>query len=193
MKTFFKWLDKIENVFAAIGMWVIAFMMGLVVFEVIIRNLFNYSFSWSIDYTSYALLYIAFLGAAWLLREGGHVSVNILEEYLPAKSLKFLDYIIVISGILLSLVLVYYGIGVTWDLYINDTRSLSVVKTPLAYVVMIIPIGGLLLLLEFFRKGYLLVTVKVPTADIDKVRANANINSNTNINTDISINPKSNV
>ncbi|WP_394237177.1 TRAP transporter small permease [Niallia oryzisoli] len=187
MKTFFKWLDKIENIFAAIGMWMIAFMMGLVVFEVIIRNLFNYSFGWSIDYTSYALLYIAFLGAAWLLREGGHVSVNILEEYLQEKSIKFLDYIIVISGILLSLVLVYYGIGVTWDLYSNDVRSLSVVKTPLAYVVMIIPIGSLLLLFEFFRKGYLLVTVKVPAETIDTKKAT------TNINRDVSINPKTNV
>lgn len=187
MKTFFKWLDRIENIFAAIGMWMIAFMMGLVVFEVIIRNLFNYSFGWSIDYTSYALLYIAFLGAAWLLREGGHVSVNILEEYLPAQRLKFLDYIIVISGILLSLILVYFGIGVTWDLYVNDIRSLTVVKTPLAYVVMIIPVGSLLLLLEFFRKGYLLVTVKVPALTIDTKK------TTTHINTDVNISPKTNV
>jgi TRAP-type C4-dicarboxylate transport system permease small subunit len=165
----FKWLDKIEDIFAKIGMWILGLMVALVVFEVFTREVFNISFGWSIDFTSYALLYIGFLGAGWLLREGGHVSVTILEEYLHARALKTLDIFVILLGLIMSVVLTVYGVKVTLDLLINDVRSLTVLKTPLAYVVMAIPLGSFVLSMEFIRKGYLLVK-QVSVAAIPSIK-----------------------
>ncbi|GAH24314.1 unnamed protein product, partial [marine sediment metagenome] len=54
--------------------------------EITARNLFNYSIRWVLEISEVSLLFITFMGAAWLLRREGHVSLDLLVPRLKPKT-----------------------------------------------------------------------------------------------------------
>jgi C4-dicarboxylate transporter DctQ subunit len=147
-----KGLDYIENVFAFIGAILLAFATITVVMEVVTRYFFNYSFMWVNEISEYILLYIPFLGAAWLLRSNGHITVDIIEELLSRRLRYISDIFIALVGIFICIIFVWYGAITTADVFNRDIRSLTVLQTPQVYVVIVIPVGAFVLMLEFIRK-----------------------------------------
>lgn len=147
-------LDYAENLSAAIGGLLLVGGMLSVVLEVLSSYFFNYSLLWVHEVSEYILLYIPFLGAAWLLRTNGHIKVDILEQFLSKRIQNIMDVFIALVGMLVSGILVWYGFINTLDNYTRSINSLTVLEIPQVYVVMIIPIGSVLLLMEFMRKLY---------------------------------------
>lgn len=147
-------LDNLENVFAAIGGMLLIFNSLSVVVEVLLRYFFNISFFWVIEINEYILLYLPFLGAAWLLRSNGHITVDLLTDVLNFKMIKLLDVLIAIIGIIVSVVFVWFGSVETMELLEKGSRSSTVLEFPTAIVAAIIPLGSIVLLLEFVRKFY---------------------------------------
>jgi C4-dicarboxylate transporter DctQ subunit len=151
-------LDYIENIFAVIGGILLAIATITVVMEVVARYFFNYSFMWVNELSEYILLYIPFLGAAWLLRSNGHITVDIIEELMSRRIRYISDIFIAIVGIFICTVFVWYGAITTADVINRDIRSLTVFQTPQVYVVIVIPVGALILMLEFIRKLHRTIT-----------------------------------
>ncbi len=54
----------------------------IMLLEIISRGLFAKSFAWSTEYCRYALVWVTFLGAVYVRREGSHIQVVFLHEYL---------------------------------------------------------------------------------------------------------------
>ena len=81
-------LSSGEQLLLAGNRWALILMMGsmacLVFANVIARYLFNDSIIWVEEFTQFEMIWITFLGAGLALREGRHVAVEILEDYLPA-------------------------------------------------------------------------------------------------------------
>ena len=151
-------LDLSENIFAFIASILIVFMSVSIITEVFSRLLFNISFSWVHELNEYTLLYIPFLTAAWLLRDNEHIVIDLLEDVLSPRVKYVLDILIIFIGIFVSAVLVWYGILATVDYFVNGIRSQTNLHVPKAYVVVIIPLGSFLLLLEFIRSFYRKIT-----------------------------------
>lgn len=151
-------LDLVENFFAFLSGILLLISVLSVTLEVASRFFFNQSFVFVNELNEYILLFVPFLAAAWLLRQNGHITVDLLDRILPQRALGVLNVLIVIVGFVVSGFLVWYGTQVTLDAYQRDLRSLTVVQFPQAYVFAAIPLGSLLLLLEFIRKGYRLIT-----------------------------------
>ena len=102
--------------------------------EVLLRYGFNRPIAWVVELSEYALLWITFLGASYVLRHGGHVRVDILLQYLSPAALRVCGMVSAASCALTSLVIFAFGIDV-----------------PAWIVLIVIPIGSLLLLLRFAR------------------------------------------
>jgi C4-dicarboxylate transporter DctQ subunit len=122
--------------------------------ELFMRNLFNCPQIWSVEVTEYAMLYITFLGTAWLLREEGHVRVDILVLLLKPKTQALLNSITSILGLIPCSVLVFYGTWSTWLHYqkvLYTFTAMELLKWPFLIV---IPFGGLMLLTQFVRRAY---------------------------------------
>lgn len=151
-------LDYIENVLACIGGILLAIATITVVMEVVTRYFFNYSFMWVNEISEYILLYIPFLGAAWLLRSNGHITVDIVEELLSFRMRYVSNIFIALVGIFISIIFVWYGAITTADVINRDIRSLTVLQTPQVYVVIVIPVGAFILMLEFIRKLHRTIT-----------------------------------
>jgi TRAP-type C4-dicarboxylate transport system permease small subunit len=104
------------------------------------------------EMNEYSLLYIPFLGAAWLLRSNGHITVDILDNLLSDKPKFVLNIAVCLLGIAMSAVLFWYGAIISLEMLAGDIRSLTALKFPQFYVLSVIPIGSFVLMLEFLRK-----------------------------------------
>ena len=82
-------LSSAEQVLLAVNRWALIAMMGsmacLVFANVVARYVFNDSIIWVEEFTQFEMIWITFLGAGLALREGRHVAVDIVDEYLPTK------------------------------------------------------------------------------------------------------------
>ena len=124
--------------------------------DVLLRYSFNRPISWMLELTEYAMLYIPFLGAAFVLKEDGHIRIDLVITFLSERSRGWLNVVTSFVGGVVMLTYTWFGAQVTLDYFKRGVPSLESLKTPMFLILMIIPIGGLLFSIQFFRqmKGY---------------------------------------
>ena len=146
--------DRVINAmfYAACGLTVVLFCS--VCAELFMRNLFNRPQIWSVEVSEYTMLYITFLGAAWLLREEGHVRVDIVLDLLKPRSQSLLNGITFFFGIIVCSVLLFYGTWITWLHYQKGLHTFTALKLLKWPFLMVIPFGSLLLVIQFIRSTH---------------------------------------
>jgi C4-dicarboxylate transporter DctQ subunit len=116
--------------------------------DLLLRSVFRSPVEGMSEMTEIFLLYLTFLGTAWVYREDGHVVVDLLVYELYAKAKKALQLTNTAVVGIVAVLLVYYGTVSTLDNYLRGVRNVSVLETPIALIIVIIPVGSLVLLLE---------------------------------------------
>ena len=147
-------LDRVVDIFAFLAGLLLAFILLSVCIEVIMRYFLNRPLQWVIELTEYALLYITFLGTAWLLKREGHITVDVILTRLSPRKQAFLGILSSAIGVLICVSLIWYGSEVAWDHFQRGVYDPTVLEFPKALVIVIIPVGSLVLLFQFFRRGY---------------------------------------
>lgn len=122
--------------------------------EILMRYFLNRPQIWAVEVTEYTMLYITFLGSAWLLREEGHVKMDILIVYLKPKSQALLNSITSVLGVMVCSVLVFFGIWRTWLHYQKGVTTFTAMEVLMWPILIVIPFGCLLLLIQFVRRAY---------------------------------------
>lgn len=120
--------------------------------EIIMRYFIHKPLVWSVEVCEYILFSVAFLGAPWLLKKGGHVNVDIVLESLSKRKQGYLGLLCCGIGIFVSAVICWFGLMETWKSYKTGmviTKTLSIHKH---YFLFLIPFGYFLLLVEFGRQ-----------------------------------------
>jgi C4-dicarboxylate transporter DctQ subunit len=79
-------LNRIINVCAAAAGILICGLVVLIVADITSRNFLLFAMPWSFDVAEYSLFFITFLGAPWVLREEGHITVDILVARLSPSN-----------------------------------------------------------------------------------------------------------
>jgi len=153
-------LVKINKFFVFIACLMYVGTILLINFDLFMRFAFRAPIAGLTEVTEIFLLYMTFLGAAWLYEDDGHVVVDIVLYNLVSKSLAKKILILqnhIIVGII-SGILVYYGSLTTFDHYMRGAYNPTILETPIALAIAIIPIGSFILLLEvlvkIFNIGY---------------------------------------
>ena len=119
--------------------------------EVLLRYGFNSPIRWVVEISEYSLLWTTFLGAAWVLRHGGHVRVDILLQYLSPNALRVCGLFSSAVGILTTLVLFAFGADATWTAYARAAYKPTGIDVPTWMVLIVIPVGAVLLFFRFAR------------------------------------------
>jgi TRAP-type C4-dicarboxylate transport system permease small subunit len=161
MDRFFECIEKIVSVICKVFLFIASLMMAalvvIVCIDLALRYFLNAPLLWGTEVTEILLLYITFLGAAWVLKEDGHVVVDVLIGQSRGRTKKILMafsyfFIIIVSGIL-----VYYGFQATYDHYRRGVFNPTILETPIALIIVVIPIGSIPLFLEVLVKGWKLL------------------------------------
>ena len=99
------------------------------------------------------LLYIAFLGAAWVLRREEHVTIDLLVTQLGPRTRRWLTFANSVIGALICLVVAYYG---TVEAVTSWQRGILIpaeIEIPRVINLGVIPLGCFLLSLQFMRRA----------------------------------------
>lgn len=152
MKRIFGALDKVLDGMAFVAGCILIFIMLSVCMDVILRTFFKMPQIWVTEVIEVMLLYITFMGTAWLLREEGHVQVDIIVSRLSPRTVSFLGIFSSLIGIFISIVLTTFGTSVTLDYYHRGVYTPSAMEIPVYLILIIIPIGSLFLLAQFIRR-----------------------------------------
>jgi TRAP-type C4-dicarboxylate transport system permease small subunit len=125
------------------------FLFFVILADVLSSYLWNYSLTWSIEVSEYILAFATFLGAAWLLREDGHIKFDLVLQFLSPKMKTLFDWISSLLGIFISLVITVYSVITVMEQYTKGIHTESLLKLPKAVLLAIIPVGMSLLLIQF--------------------------------------------
>ncbi len=147
-------IDMIMDGFAFLAGILLLLVTLFVSYGVIVRYLHIRPPIWILQFTEYALLWITFLGAAWLLRKGGHIRIDTLITRLGPKTRGIIEVIIAILGSVVCIVIVWFGTEKTLEFYTRGILDVKGVIVPIYPIFLIIPLGGFMLLLQFGRNIY---------------------------------------
>ena len=146
--------DALLSVGAALSGAIMIAIMLAVVLKVFLRYVIGYGWTGVDQLSGMMLLYITFLGAAWVLSRDEHVTIDILLTNLPLPVQRVL---IIVNSIICAaaslLVCVYAAIEVhdSWRRGVLVAAELDI---PRAVNLVVIPIGFLFLWIQFIRRAW---------------------------------------
>jgi C4-dicarboxylate transporter DctQ subunit len=126
-------------------------MMGVITLDVVLRNLGYQSWAHFFTFTEYALLIVPCLGAPWLVREKGHIYVEILLMYLDRRGRTALRLVIGIVCVVVCAVLAWYGFEVTLRDFVANEKDVRSLDMPRWMIVGFVPLSFAMMALEFLR------------------------------------------
>jgi len=122
--------------------------------DVGLRFFLNRPITWVFEGTEYSLLYITFLGAAWLLKREGHVRIDLVLNWLKPRPRTFLNVITSILLAIVCLIFVWYGAQITWDYFQRGILSVKYYSLPKFAFLAVIPVGSFLLFVQSVKRTY---------------------------------------
>jgi len=136
--------------------YVAGVMLGLVVIvkfcDIILRYFVNKPLTWDVEFAEYMMFSIAFFGAAWLLREGGHVRIDVLDNLLSERNKTYLHLVHSVVGASVSIILCLMSFVAAAYSYRDGLKVVKIFAIGKYYFLMIISVGFFLLLAEFVRQ-----------------------------------------
>jgi TRAP-type C4-dicarboxylate transport system permease small subunit len=151
---------------AALAAFLMAAMMVVICLDVVLRNLGYQSSAHFFTFTEYALLMVPCMGAPWLVREKGHIYVEILLMSLGPRLRARMTVTIGLVCIALCLVLAWYGFGITFKDFANAEKDVRSLDMPRWMVVMWIPLAFFMMAVEFARFLWRRENFLAPMTDI---------------------------
>ena len=143
--------DALLHGMAVAAGFLMAAMMVTIFVDVVLRNLGYQSSAHFFTFSEYALLVMPCLGAPWLVREKGHVYVEILLMYLGPGLRRRFTIGIGIACIAICAVLAWYGFEVTLRNYALNDVDVRSMDMPRWMVVVFIPLAFSMMAIEFTR------------------------------------------
>ncbi len=137
-------LVRLERLMALLSGLAVLSLMVLAVVSVTGRNFFNQPLPGYVDWIEQAMPLIAFLGIAYVQREGGHIRMDILVGLLRGRALWVVEFITVFFMLLLMLMLVWgswahFGRSFSFDAPMWSNDSSMDVALPLWPAKLIVP------------------------------------------------------
>jgi len=126
-------------------------MMAMIVADVALRNLGYQSSAHFFTFTEYFLLLIPLLGAPWLVREKGHIYIEVLISALPQAGQRVLVFVVVVACVAVGAILAWYGGAITLQDYAGNEKDVRSFDMPRWMLMASMPLSFGMMALEFAR------------------------------------------
>jgi len=143
-------LKTFERYFLGANRWalivLLAAMACLIFVNVALRYLTNQSIEWAEEVSRHLMIWLTFLGAGPVLRYGGHIAIDNLQDALPVR------FAIVVRVFVALLLFAFFGLMVWYGwLYMGRTmfQLTAATQIPFAYIYAAMPVGGVLMLVHW--------------------------------------------
>jgi len=154
MKHLWPLFDRTVDGMAIAAGAILLFINAAICYAITMRYFFSNPPIWVAQTTEYALLWIVFLSTTWLLRERGHVRVDIIYTRLTKGTRRMLDAVMYsIAGAACAVVFLF-SVLYTQDCYVNCVTDVRAVTVPKWSVFLVIPVGAFFLTVQLFRMAW---------------------------------------
>ena len=141
-------LPTFDRVLIRLNRWaviaILAAMAAMVFANVVLRFLTDHSIIWVEEVSRYLMIWLTFLGAGLVLRYGGHVGVDTLQQTLPGHAAW-------IRAAIFALLLVFFAtmlwLGVRYSM-VTWGQTTPVMQIPIGVVYLAMPLGFALLIVH---------------------------------------------
>jgi TRAP-type C4-dicarboxylate transport system permease small subunit len=119
--------------------------------DVALRNLGFQSSAHFFTFTEYFLLLIPLLGAPWLVREKGHIYIELLVAALPERAQRVLLVVIVVACIAVAAILAWFGGVITIQDLLGNEKDVRSFDMPRWMLIAFMPLSFGMMAVEFLR------------------------------------------
>jgi TRAP-type C4-dicarboxylate transport system permease small subunit len=144
-----KVLDTVFGFLAGVISVILVFMTLSIGYSIFARAVNLPGPVWIVQFNEYAMLFATFLGAAWLLSKGKHVSIELVASRFGRKGRRILGIFYNLLGLGISAILCWYGTFTTLENFQRKVIHVQAVDVPMAYILFVIPLGFFFLFLQF--------------------------------------------
>jgi C4-dicarboxylate transporter DctQ subunit len=147
----YDWIIKLTTIISGV---LILFMVFSISADVVMRYFFHSPILWVDEVAGFMQLYIGFLVAAWVLKRDGHVKMDLVVNRLNIKNQAILNAVTSLIGALVFLAIAWFSSLHTVYVFQLDHRTPTFMRFPLFTIMVAIPLGSLLLGIEFLIKSW---------------------------------------
>ena len=161
---------RLLDALALAAAFILFAMVVIVSADIVLRNAVGAGFAWANEVSEYSLYLMTLLTAPWLLRRGQHVRLDVILVLLPARAAWVMEAAGDVLGLLVSLILVRYGLIATLESWRIGAITIKNLVFPEWWLLAPLPLAFALLAIEFvFRFARLLTgerTRRVETTSV---------------------------
>ena len=145
------WFDRFICALAQLSGYIIIFVTLAMSSDVVARYFLGSPMAWVFNVSQHLLAYSVFFAAAWVLKEGGHVKIDLVEVRLTQRQGDFLRFITSLLSLVACIVLLGSGVKEVLVSFRWGTIFPGPPPVPEYLTLGVIPFGTLLLVIQFGR------------------------------------------
>jgi TRAP-type C4-dicarboxylate transport system permease small subunit len=152
MKLFRAVMQKIESLnralyyLSSVAILLSAFILT---YEVIVRYVLRIPTIWEIETSVYLTVMATYLGAAYGLKDGAHINIDLVTRLFPKRVTETLTLVTSLIALVFCLILAWKGWGMWWEATSRGWCSESLWGPPLTIPYFFLPFGMTLLSLQY--------------------------------------------
>ena len=148
-----KLIDYCILALAGIAGALLLLMLLAIVFAMVSRAFFGRPFAFLNEYSAFSLVYLAFLGAPWVMQLKRHVGVDIIPQALPPHVRRWWSVGLDLLVMVVAAVIFYTSAYLTIDFYVEGILSADMLRTPRWITLAAIPVGCFFLAIQALRNA----------------------------------------
>ncbi len=139
--SFLQWINQnLERVCAA---FLLAFIVGLISVNVVMRYILNSSLSWGEELTLWCFVWFIWLAISYGFQKGEHIRITVFRQALSPKGQTMLDIIVDILILVFFGILIFECINLIRQPFVMSQRSV-VLGLPIPILYLSAPVGAAL-------------------------------------------------
>jgi len=162
MKSIVTTIDSISEWSGKVVSWLVVAFGLVILYEVVVRYIFHDPTTWALEISLMLYGAWAVLLGAYILREGGHVNVDIIYNHFSPRVKAIVSLFTWLIFFLWVGVMMWKGWEMGWNSLMMGEREASSFGGPLYPAKLCIPLGAFLLLLQglagYIRNAHLAIT-----------------------------------
>jgi C4-dicarboxylate transporter DctQ subunit len=136
---------------AGIAGFMLIWLMISVIMSVVMRNAGMQPFAWLFTSAEYAILYMTMLGAPWLVREKGHVHIELVTAALSGPMRRIVSRSVAVLCVIVSVILAWKGAELFLGNIVRNDLDVRAYYFPKWMLTIAFPVSFGLMAVEFSR------------------------------------------
>lgn len=143
--------DRLIDIMALVAGALLCLLVVTVCANVLSRYFHLFAMPWALDVVEHSLYLITFLGAPWVLREQGHIAIDVFLQQLSPRPRAVVDRIAYAIGAVVCAILLYIACQVWLQSFLAGTTIHRTYVYPEWWLLSVAPPNFLILLVIFLR------------------------------------------